>query len=209
MVPPSIWTAEAWDAGQQVDLLPEDAPHVAAAGDKRRREFALGRACARQALLAAGEGAAALPPGPDRRPVWPPGVAGSITHTRGYAAAIVVRASAFRSVGLDAEPLGRVTPDLDSHLFTPGEQVRIGMLDPRRQAAYRTLTFCAKEAFYKMWRGIYPDFLDFLDVEVAFLGRNLTVTPSHRWRCRNTLAAPAAGRWSVVRNIGLAAFWMK
>ena len=78
-------------AREQASLGPADA--------KRVREFESGRAYAKRALAMLGMHNVDLPIGPNRAPLWPSGVVGSITHVIDsrygtYAAAAVARADA-------------------------------------------------------------------------------------------------------------------
>jgi 4'-phosphopantetheinyl transferase EntD len=117
--------------------------------EKRRREFALGRACARAALAGLGHGEAVIAKGDEGAPVWPAGIVGSITHTKGYAAAVAGESRRFAGVGIDAERKGGVTPQLWPRLFTPTEQEALRARPDPSLAA--TLFFSAKEASYKAW----------------------------------------------------------
>ena len=90
---------------------------MANAAQKRRRDFALGRACARAALSALGRGDAVIGRDDNGAPQWPAGVLGSITHTKGYAAALVAETHDAGGVGVDAERVGGVTQDLWPRLF--------------------------------------------------------------------------------------------
>src|SRR5215469_16812348 len=74
--------------GGALPLRPAEAAIVARAVEKRRAEFATGRACAHAALDAWGAPDAPLLPGPDRAPLWPDGFVGSISHARGACAAV-------------------------------------------------------------------------------------------------------------------------
>ena len=53
----------------------------------------VGRACARAALSALGHGDAVIGRHANCAPLWPDSVVGSITHTSGYAAALVADAT--------------------------------------------------------------------------------------------------------------------
>jgi len=146
LLPEGVFGAELFDRGQDAPLSPEGAALVAGSSEKRRRDFALGRACARAALEQAGLHA---PVGrsPHGAPVWPPGVRGSITHTEGYAAAIVARQGDFGGLGVDAERIGRVEERLWPRLFNTAERARLAAHgDP---AVMATLLFAAKEAAFK------------------------------------------------------------
>jgi len=85
-------------------LLPAEEAAVAAAGAKRRTEFAAVRACARRALTNAGLPAGPIPRSQSGAPIWPSGVVGSMTHCKGYRACAIGRAEAFGAIGIDAEP---------------------------------------------------------------------------------------------------------
>ena len=78
---PGLSGAEIWDEGQTVAIHGREEIHVAQSAPKRRRDFALGRSCARAALAELGHGEAVIAKGDDGAPLWPPGIAGSITHT--------------------------------------------------------------------------------------------------------------------------------
>ncbi len=144
---PGLAGAELYDTGQPVPLDPGEAHLVAGAAPKRRREFAAGRACAHAALAQIGRDQAPLGRDEKGRPLWPAGLVGSITHTEGYAAALVARAGDFRGVGLDAEHVGRVTPDLWPRLFDAAEREGLAPLPEPMERA--TLLFSAKEACHK------------------------------------------------------------
>ena len=89
---PGLFGAEMADADQPVFLAPQEDMLVAQAGPKRRRDFALGRACAHAALSTLGHDMAVIGRRENGAPHWPDGVVGSITHTSGYAAALVAEA---------------------------------------------------------------------------------------------------------------------
>ena len=146
---PGLSGAEIWDEGQPVEIHPNEDIHVARSAPRRRRDFALGRACARAALARLGHGEAVIAKGENGAPVWPSGVAGSITHTANYAAALVGESSRFAGIGIDAERSGGVTRDLWLRLFSEAEQRILGTHPDPLLAA--TLLFSAKEASYKTW----------------------------------------------------------
>src|SRR5438067_3713406 len=146
---PGLFGAEMEDAGQPVCLHPLEERLMTGSSDKRRRDFALGRACAHDALAALGYGDAAIGTGERGAPLWPTTVLGSITHTKGYAAALVAEARDFSGVGVDAERVGGVTEDLWPRLFDAGEREYLLALDAASRPAMATLFFSAKEACYK------------------------------------------------------------
>src|SRR5207245_224467 len=105
-----VIVAEVMPLPDDAPLLPAEAAVVAAVAPRRRREFAAGRWCARQALVRLGIEGFALLPSPDRAPRWPPGIVGSISHTSDYCVAVVARQRDFLGVGVDAEPDEPIDP---------------------------------------------------------------------------------------------------
>jgi len=162
---PGLSGAEMEDAGQPVSLDPREAVLLRGSSDKRRRDFALGRACAHAALVALGRHDAVIGIGARGAPLWPDGVLGSITHTSGYAAALVAETRGFSGVGLDAERVGQVTEDLWPRLFDAAERDHLLDVDAASRPVLATLLFSAKEACYKAWT--LKEALRFHDIHVA------------------------------------------
>ena len=123
-------------------LPPEDAA-LAGAVPSRRAEFAAGRAAARLALRSLGLAAGAIPSGPDRAPVWPRGVSGSISHAAGWAVAAVRTGG---PLGVDIEAADAVTPDLWP-VVCDDDELSALPVDDRAHAVTRV--FSAKEAVFK------------------------------------------------------------
>jgi 4'-phosphopantetheinyl transferase EntD len=169
---PGMFGAELWDYGQQVVIRPDENVHVLGSGEKRRRDFALGRACARAALAGLGHGDAVIAKGDDGAPIWPAGIVGAITHTKGYAAALVGEACNFPNIGIDAERAGGVTEDLWPRLFTYAEQETLRSHSDPMLAA--TMFFSAKEASYKA--GALKGALAFREIAVSLNGSGFVVT---------------------------------
>jgi len=152
-----------WEAA----LLAGEVEMVARAVDRRRREVAAGRSCARRALARLGAEAGPLPPDPDRVPRWPADVVGSITHTAGFCAAAVAWRRELRALGLDAErPIGSSRGEIMRLVATPTEAAWLARLPEQRQATGSALVFSAKEALYKAQFPLTREFLDFTDVEL-------------------------------------------
>src|SRR4051812_40427195 len=98
VLPAGVAGAEAFDDSAPAPLFPVEAELVAAAGTRRRAEFATARACARTALGKLGHAPVAVPRGDRGAPVWPAGIVGSLTHCDGYRAATVAEAKDFATV---------------------------------------------------------------------------------------------------------------
>ncbi len=88
------------------------------------------------------------------RPLWPPGVVGSISHARGYAVAVVS----------DDDVSGAIGVDIDEAEALPARDAAVVCSDTERQAidrhqdgpsrdAFATLVWTAKEAAFKAWDG--------------------------------------------------------
>ena len=90
--------------------MAEEEPLIERSVAKRRNEFITVRHCARIALGELGFPPVPILKGEKGEPCWPDGVVGSITHTAGYRGAVVGRAGAVRSLGVDAEP-HEILPD--------------------------------------------------------------------------------------------------
>lgn len=151
------------------DLLwPAERTAILKAVPARQREYAAGRHAARAAMQQIGCVPAAIPTAPDRSPVWPDGLTGSIAHGGRVCVAVVGRRHQVHAVGIDIEKDQAMAPDLWPTICTTEEQALLDQLPPHERGRRVTRLFCAKEAFYK-WQ--YPQtgrLLDFLDVQVMF-----------------------------------------
>jgi len=169
LFPAEVVYAELTGESALEPLFAEEAAHVARAVDKRKREFTLGRSCARQALGALGIAAQPLVPNADRSVRWPAEAWGSVTHTEGFCAAVAALRTHVAGLGIDAEMRGRVTEKLWSHVATQGEIAWFRSAPSEREAAERaTLLFSAKEAFYKAQFCVSETFVGFHEVELTF-----------------------------------------
>lgn len=151
----------------EADLWPVEAEAMRAAVQRRRAEFAAGRAVARRAIAELGLPPVAIPMQPDRSPGWPVGVAGSITHTDALALAAVARAEVIAAIGIDAEPDEPLPPGVAEMVCQPEERAWCAtMPDPARA---ERLIFVAKEAAYKCQYPLSRAGLEFdaLSIEVA------------------------------------------
>ncbi|MFN5996346.1 MAG: 4'-phosphopantetheinyl transferase [Paracoccaceae bacterium] len=124
-------------------LWPDERDAVAGAVPHRLAEFAAGRQAARQALAALGHPESALPMGPDRAPLWPDGISGSIAHAAGMAVAVVRSGP---PLGVDLEEDAPLSPDLWPVILTPEEQRDLPPGETGRQVRQ---VFAAKEAIFK------------------------------------------------------------
>lgn len=150
-------------------LYAEEAAYVARAVEKRKREFTLGRSCARRALLSLGIDPQPLPANTDRSVRWPAEAWGSVTHTENFCAAVAALRRDVRGLGIDAEVRARVRENLWSHVASAREIAWFRHAANEREAAERaTLLFSAKEAFYKAQFCLSESFVGFHAVELEF-----------------------------------------
>jgi 4'-phosphopantetheinyl transferase EntD len=169
LFPQGVAAAELRLAGDPALLYPEESAGVAKAVQTRVQEFAAGRLCARRALAEFGITDFPLLPGPDRVPLWPESMVGSITHTAGFCSAVVAERRRFAALGLDAEVVGDLKRRLWPRICVAAEMAWIESMPASVQAAAATLIFSAKEAFYKCQYSVTQERLDFGDLQVGLI----------------------------------------
>ena len=202
LMPPYVFVSEDFGESSDADIAPEEEPAIAAAIPERRREFASGRRCARRALAQLGVHRAAVPSGPSREPVWPPGVVGSITHCDGFRAAAVVSANLSAGIGIDAEPHEPLPRGVRRLMAGAAECVWIERLAADcPETHWDRLLFSAKESVYKVWYPLMGSWLGFEEATVSFDPVSQTfearlLVPSVRRDNGRPLSA-CTGRWQV------------
>ena len=166
LFPKSVVSVVASDKMWDAPLHPDESRQMSKAASKRRREFAAGRACARAALERIGVADAVLLSNPDRTPVWPASVVGSISHCDSYSAAAVALRTDVLSLGLDVESRGRVGRDLLLRICNERERSAVEALASQAEEDWAAIFFSAKEAAYKCYFPITGKLLGFHDVEL-------------------------------------------
>ena len=161
ILPAALVGVEARSEALTASLLPEEERTVGTAPQARRREFATGRACARDALRRLGLPGDAIPAGPGGEPLWPAGVVGSITHCAGFWACAVGRERDCASVGIDAEIDAPLPAGVLEVVASPGERDALGEF---ASPTFETVLFSAKEAVFKAWYPLVRAWLGFEDV---------------------------------------------
>src|SRR5947209_2680042 len=207
---PDLACAELYSDPPGLAPMAEEEPLIERSVAKRRNEFITVRYCARIALGQLGFPPVPILKGEKGEPCWPDGVVGSITHTTGYRGAVVGRADAVRSLGVDAEPHD-VLPDgvLDA-ISLPAERVELAALPARIH--WDRVLFCAKEATYKAWFPLTKRWLGFEDAHIIFTLDDSGSAGSFESTILidgETLSGPPLralnGRWSVNRELVLTA----
>ena len=178
-------------------LYPEEAALVTRAVDKRRREFAGVRSCARRAMVKLGVPPQPILPGERGAPTWPPGLAGSMTHCDGYCAAALVRAGDLASLGIDAEVHGPLPEGVLPSVSLPAEAERLRRLAAERPGIHwDRLLFSAKESVYKAWFPLTGKWLDFMEADIE-----ISVDPGERQRGGFRAALLVPGPWVGERRL--------
>ena len=150
------------------ELFEQEAACIERAVDKRREEFAAGRLLARRALEKLGFAPSPLLPAEDRSPIWPEGIAGTITHTRNFCAVAVAPQSKSLCLGLDIEDGSPLKDELAERICTPRELewIAANTSTDAERGRLGKLVFSAKEAFYKCQYPLTKRFLEFEEVEL-------------------------------------------
>ncbi|HUI62130.1 MAG TPA: 4'-phosphopantetheinyl transferase superfamily protein [Steroidobacteraceae bacterium] len=200
LFPDGVVAAELEGAAAVAGLTPEERAGIAHCAPARIQQFAAGRACAHRALRQFGIEGFSLLAGADRRPVWPPGIVGSLTHTEDYAAAVVGRADGLLGLGVDCEGAERVMGHLWRRIATPLELERLNALDAGDASRCAALLFAAKEAFYKCQFPLTTEWLGFGDVRVELEGwgdpaGELRLLPQRSLLLEKQCPAPWRGRF--------------
>jgi enterobactin synthetase component D len=142
---------------------------------RREREFAAGRQCAARALRQAGASQETVGVGFDRRPVWPEGFVGSITHSTSLAWAAVAPTTHLRSLGIDSETVFDDSALRDAAPLVIDEDER-RLVGGDNEAERATLIFSAKESLFKCLNPCIGVFFEFSDAKLEWITYD---DPSH------------------------------
>ena len=165
LLPETVSCATTHDGVAPEPLFPGEEQSVEGALERRQREFAIGRMCARRAMSGLGVAPTAIPTS-DRAPVWPAGLVGSITHTDGFVAAAVARGSELAGLGIDAESRTRpLRKGLERYVCTVSERDRLTANGVAAEDVLRVI-FGGKESVHKCVAPMSGITLGFHDVEL-------------------------------------------
>lgn len=199
LFPPGAVAAELPGNAPLALLSPSELQFISHCADKRIQDFAAGRACAHRALQELGIAGFSLLSGLDRAPLWPPSIAGSITHTQGCRAAVVALERDLRSLGLDCEAIDAVDSELWSRICSPPELRRLEGLSPPESQRQAALIFAAKEAFYKCQYPLTKQWVGFEDVVIEPVAGTpsgaFSVVPQKKLPLDTSLIAALPGRF--------------
>lgn len=157
LLPAGAIAVESPGDGAVPPLWPEEERALGQAVARRRREFAVARACAHIALDRLGAPPQPLLPGRCREPCWPAGVVGSITHCAGYHAAAVAWRRMLPAIGIDAEVHAALPAGVDEVVMTAEERA---LFPGTGGAHWDCVVFSAKESAFKAWFALTACWLD-------------------------------------------------
>jgi len=208
-VPSVVAADELFTDPPDIVLFEVEEAVVANAVDKRRREFATVRHCARRALGALGHPPQALVPGERGAPQWPAGVVGSMTHCVGYRAAAVARTADVHTIGIDAELHAPLPEGILEMISRPEETARLAAhRSADGSVCWDRLLFSCKESVYKAWYPLTRRWLGFEHASVTvdpvdqtFSAHLLVPGPSVAGQPLQTFA----GRWLIRDGLVLTA----
>lgn len=209
LLPPEFRVSSRWSNTTIPSLYPVEQEAIAKAVPKRKREFALGRMCARDALGQLGVAPVAIAVGNGRAPQWPDGYVGSITHCEGFIGAVAAARDDFLGVGLDVERIADLEPGVVERVCTADELTRLSKVVGVHGSL---IAFCAKEAVHKCIFPAWGAALDFLDVEISLSDKNAigevgvhpVTSVAERWDLSRL-----RGAFCVLRGVVGAAVWLR
>ncbi|AOT09919.1 4'-phosphopantetheinyl transferase family protein [Pseudoalteromonas luteoviolacea] len=129
---------------------------------KRKAEYLAGRVCAANALEQIGHTHFIVQSADDRSPIWPVGVCGSITHSKGFAMAVATDQPNVLGIGIDIEHMmtDKQESELRGQILIDDEASAFAALGQDHQKPL-TLVFSAKESIYKALYSVVQSFFGF------------------------------------------------
>ncbi len=181
---------------------PEEAAAIARAIPRRQREFAAGRDAARAAMDELGLEPQAVPQAPDRAPIWPAGLVGSIAHCDNVAIAAVAPAHRLQAIGIDIEPASALDLDLWDTICTQAERSWLNGQPARDRGRLAKLIFSAKESVYKAQYTLSGKLIGFQDVEISLSQRKEEFSASFLSKSNVLSDHPRPeGRWIISQGL--------
>lgn len=123
------------------------------ANKKRTEDFTTGRWCSRKVLHQMGLKPSAILNGIEGEPLWPEGIIGSISHTRGAYCAVSVFKKDYPSIGIDIEERKRKISASAIEYITNRDERKWLKTKNENQILNAMLIFSAKESVFKL---LYP-----------------------------------------------------
>lgn len=137
----------------------------------RKDEFLAGRYCAASACELLGEKLESLDVDEQRRPIWPAHLSGSISHTKGYACAIVGKREDYKSLGVDIEKIiiDRRMSLVENKICTDSDLDFLKEKNLLENKVFYTIIFSAKEALFKAINPLNQEYFDFKEADIVQL----------------------------------------
>jgi|SRR3569833_228619 len=195
LFPAGVVAVELLSEAPRTVLTESELTSISHCAAKRISDFTRGRACAKRGLAELGIQDFSLLAGEKREPLWPPDIVGSITHTTGFAAAVVTRRGPIEALGIDCEVIESVGADLWERICTPAEQARLHQLPEAQARQQAALIFAAKEAFYKCQFPLSRQWVGFEDVSIEVSAGRFRVVPQVRLPVTDEWVASVEGRY--------------
>lgn len=152
-----------------IQLIPglQLPPSMEKAVGSRKLEYLLGRLICADLMTEMGR----LPvfvDRDDRRPIWPEGLIGSISHTDRVVCCALADAGQIRGIGLDCETVmaSNRFQRISSHILSEDDQTFVEGLEGWKQGKLGTLIFSAKESLYKCLNPLVGVFFGFQDASL-------------------------------------------
>ena len=143
---------------------------------KRQASFLAGRALVAHAFDLAQLPPSDIPIGPNRAPIWPTGISGSISHTTKFCACLVSQ-NPMQFVGIDIETFltAKNLPAVMKRVITDHEKKWLATQDDEIDLELCTLIFSAKETIYKALFPIAQHFFGFDAAHISALPNGQTI----------------------------------
>ncbi len=151
------------------NLHSDEENYISKASEKRRREFVAGRQCAKLACNLLGSPTEKILRNPDRSPIWPENIVGSISHSNHVSGAIVSYNQYYAGLGLDIEKNHPLKDSVIEYFTNPEEYRYI------KKSGYDylgPLFFSAKESVYKCISQALNIKLNFSDISINIDDQN-------------------------------------
>jgi len=127
--------------------------HIKNANEKRQKEYATVRQCAKKLLSALNIKTDYILSDDNNAPVWPDGICGSLSHSNTAYCAVIAKKENYNSIGIDIEDRSRkISPGAVKFFVNPDEEKFINRIDDNFDLIIKII-FSAKESIFKL---IYP-----------------------------------------------------
>ncbi len=209
LMPEDIVVVQATDSMWLAPAQPEEERYIRGAVEKRKREFRAGRNAAREALAKLGfKGNPVIRKDQRRRPLWPAGTVGSITHTDGLCIAVAALGERYQGVGIDAERSTALSEGLRAKICTVDELAWAGAQSRQTHIDWHKVLFCTKEAVFKLLNPVYCQEMAFRDINVSPVGPGSCSFSARVSASRFPKSIDIIGRYHITNEYIVCATWL-